>query len=83
MITEQELKEIKVEGMTEADKQLINQAAFDFTSKDELVEANAIRGFLVQLCEENIIDDSLRAELDGDAASFSEGWEAAMKWGKG
>lgn len=38
----------------------------------------AIRGYLVRLLDENIVNDTLRKELSSVAASFAEGWEAAM-----
>jgi hypothetical protein len=80
-ISADDLKALAMEDLTKADKRLIEKAVREFTDKDETVKQDAMRGFLVQECEESIIDYDLRLELPGDAASFSEGWDAAFKFG--
>jgi len=76
-VTKDELKDI--EALTEADKVLIEECVGLFSEENN--KTDVMRGYLVQLCEEMIIDDSLRGELPGYAASFSEGWDAAFKFG--
>lgn len=80
IITEQELKELEIEGVTDTVKSLIEHCISELSEGG--VKDDALRGFLVQLCYESIIDDALRAELPDDAASFSEGWDAALKFGE-
>ena len=77
LLTVEEL--VVLEGISAEDKVLIEAAVMD--SGGEQAESPntllrlAIRGYLAQeFLDENEPDDQLRKELDGDAASFADGW---------
>lgn len=80
LLTRAELKKL---DMCPMDRDLVEKIVGDLMSRGQdpdNPECQAIRGFLVQQFEENIVTPELREELPGDAASFSEGWQAAIEY---
>ncbi len=74
LMTEEELAQR--EDISQADRELIEREVGLLTDGD--LEARAVRGYLVEEMDENLVNDELRSELPGDAASFLDGWNAAM-----
>jgi len=47
---------------------------------DEGPVADYLRGYLVSLCEEVEINDSLLEDLEDDAAAWADGWNYCKAW---
>ena len=84
LITKAELEQRA--DLSRADRDLIEDCAYQYGGfSEDLPDCplrQAIRGFLVQELEENIVDEQLRKELLDDAAAFADGWDAAIKYVK-
>lgn len=76
-ITEEELETIEIEGLDDSVKNVIREAVRELGEEGEKVDW--VRGYLVQECEESIIDKDLIESLPSDACSFSEGWDCCLQ----
>lgn len=62
------------------DKQLITNIVETGAGLDDNdIRVRAIRGYLVGMLLDHEVDDELREELGGMAASFSDGWTGALE----
>jgi hypothetical protein len=80
LMTQDELAERP--ELEEKDKKLIEATLGQLLGtgeKPDSTHANALRGYLFDDLNDSVIDDELRKELDGDAASFDDGWESAFE----
>jgi len=74
----------KREDILASDKALIEEAVREdgggYKESPDIPLRQAIRGYLVQQMEESEVDDQLREDLAYSAASFADGWGAALEY---
>lgn len=81
IVSEKQLQRIK--RISDADKKLIEKIVKDLYQDNE-PEINALRGYLVQLFDETVVDDKFRADIEVWAGAWADGWDDGkrnmMKW---
>ena len=71
------------DGISPEDKALIEEEMGQHSDSTKgSARVNALRGYLVSLWEEMEPDDTLRRDLAGMAASWSDGWSYCLKYRK-
>ena len=78
-LTKEELHAL--DGILQQDKDLINKIISEALGLDDNdIQVRALRGYLAGLLLELEVDNKLREELAGYAASFDDGWTAAQEY---
>lgn len=79
LLTSDELEAL--DGISLEDKALIEEAIGNLFDPDEPKACLALRGYLAREFLDSVPNDQLRKELDGDAASFVDGWDWCKEFG--